>query len=105
MNVYLQDSEILKVIADGKSFRPAGFVEGKSANQCYFKKSGKYLYVAIFNFSNEKQHVAVDFTPLGLNPAQQYVAEELFTKTKQNIKSDLPIAFNEGGGKLFRISL
>lgn len=105
MNVYLQDSEILKVIADGKSFRPAGFVEGKSANQCYFKKSGKYLYVAIFNFSNEKQHVAVDFTPLGLNPAQQYVAEELFTKTKQNIKSDLPIAFNEGGGKLFRITL
>ncbi|UIR54821.1 alpha-galactosidase [Sphingobacterium sp. SRCM116780] len=105
MNTYLQNPEILKVIRDGKSFRPAGFVEGRAANQYYFKKSGKDLYVALFNFSNEKRTIDIDFKQLGLNSSKKYKAEELFAKTKLDIIAGLPITFEEAGGKLFRIAL
>lgn len=104
MNTYLQDSEILEIIRDGKSFRPAGFVEGKSANQYYFKKIGQFLYVALFNFKTTNSNLKIDLKEIGLKN-KNYEAVELFEKIKYNLSADQSIPFQEAGGKLFRIKL
>ncbi|WP_159731657.1 alpha-galactosidase [Sphingobacterium sp. 18053] len=105
MNQYLQDPEILKIIADGKSFRPAGFVEGKAANTYYYKKIGTTLYVAVFNFNTAPAAINIDFKQIGLAPNTTYKAVELFEKTAQEFVAEKSIAFEQAGAKLFKIAL
>jgi len=105
MNQYLQDPEILKIIADGKSFRPAGFVEGKAANAYYYKKIGTNLYVAVFNYNTAPAAINIDFKQIGLTPNKKYKAVELFEKAAQEFSAEKSIAFEQAGAKLFKIAL
>ncbi|GAA4172985.1 alpha-galactosidase [Sphingobacterium ginsenosidimutans] len=105
MNQYLQDPEILKIIADGKSFRPAGFVEGKAANTYYYKKIGTDLYVAVFNYNTIPAAINIDFKQIGLTPNKKYKAVDLFDKTNQELSAEKSIAFEQAGAKLFKIAL
>ncbi|WP_333864254.1 alpha-galactosidase [Sphingobacterium sp.] len=105
INQYLQDPEILKIIADGKSFRPAGFVEGKAANRYFYKKVGNDLYVAVFNYADEPTSVTIDFKQLGLETNRTYKAVELFDKSIQELAAQKSIGFEQEGAKLFKIAL
>ncbi|WP_343539035.1 alpha-galactosidase [Sphingobacterium thalpophilum] len=105
MNAYLQDPEILKIVADGKSFRPAGFVQGKAANMYYYKKVGTDLYLAVFNFNTGPAAVHIDFRQIGLEPGEKYQAVELFDKGKVELIAEKSIAFEQAGAKLFKIAL
>ncbi|CAM3740748.1 alpha-galactosidase [Sphingobacterium prati] len=105
MNQYLQDPEILKIIADGKSFRPAGFAEGKAANTYYYKKMGTELYVAVFNYNTAPAAIKIDFIQIGLVVGKKYQAVELFEKAEAELSAEKSIAFEQAGAKLFKIAL
>ena len=105
INQYLQDPEILKIIADGKSFRPAGFVKGKAANHYFYKKIGNDLYLAVFNYRHEPAAVKIDFKQVGLQPNGTYKAVELFDKDLRELVAEKSIGFEQEGAKLFKIAL
>lgn len=105
LKAWLQNKDILAIGKDGKSFRPIGFVEGKSANNLYVKKTDKYLYVAAMNFSSDALQVELNLNEFGLQSNKKYEVTELLENVKAETTSAFSVEFDGIDGKLFRITL
>ncbi|MNK01730.1 hypothetical protein D3C87_195360 [compost metagenome] len=72
-----QNQNLLKIIKDGKAFRPVEGDRGKSASAQYVKEEENIRYVALFNYENKKVTTEIDFSRLGFAKSNINSVEDL----------------------------
>ncbi|WP_183561021.1 alpha-galactosidase [Mucilaginibacter sp. SP1R1] len=73
---WYQNPEILKVIQNGKAFKPVEGNTGENASEMFTQKIGKSIYIAVFNYGNDKKQVKLNRVGLPA-PASAYKIREL----------------------------
>lgn len=102
----LQDKELLKVIKDGRSFKP---VEANTGNKGIelFAKSGYdktyYAYLAVFNFSNAPRTYTLSLSRLEAELGPVVNAAELFTKTNEKWQDTIQITIPPSDARIYLI--
>ncbi len=89
-----QNTELLKLVAKGTSFRPLNGDSGKSASEIFWKSVDGFLYLALFNYSDSEKSVRVDLTKAGLAAESEYSGSDIFSgnqyKVGMNQESRIP---------------
>ncbi|GGH06542.1 alpha-galactosidase [Pedobacter zeae] len=87
----LNQTEILKILEDGKAFVPVEGNKGKSASQLFVKDLGSVKYLAAFNYGEEAKYLTVDFSRIGLKANKQYHAQNLINQKTAAFKNNQTI--------------
>lgn len=97
---YLTNPEV-NAIAQGDSFRPVEGNGEKSEFQFVHTDKEGNLYYAIFNYGEENITMNITLERIGLKPAQQYQAKELWSG--ETISLNSPLSIPSKDVKLFKI--
>ncbi|GAA4307185.1 alpha-galactosidase [Mucilaginibacter gynuensis] len=79
---FYQNPELLKVVANGKSFKPVDGNTDKGASEVFTRKIGNSYYVAVFNYGNEPKSFKLDAARIGLPVLKTYTATEVIQNNK-----------------------
>jgi len=101
----LNNTEILKVLQNGKAFVPVEGNRGKSASQLFVKQAGNIKYLAIFNYSDATKAFHIDFTGIGLKATDAYIAENLITRKVESLHHNQTINLDGKDAFIFKITL
>jgi alpha-galactosidase len=101
----LNNTEILKVLQDGKAFVPVEGSKGKSASQLFVKELNGVKYLAIFNYGDEAKTFTIDFSRIGLNANEVYNCENLITQKTESFKNMQAISLAAKDATIFKITL
>lgn len=94
--------EFLKIVKNGKAFRPVdGNTEDKT-NNLFIRKIGSYYYLAVFNFSKKDFDLGLDFKRLDI-PLGKYQATEVFDQKKIDFNKDTKIHLDGENASLYKI--
>lgn len=85
---WLQNKELLKIVAHGVAFRPLEGNTGKHTTEVFQQKIGNDWYVAVLNYGNEEKKYALPFERLDIQKGN-YEMEDLFTSQKNEIKDNI----------------
>ncbi|RZK65537.1 MAG: alpha-galactosidase [Pedobacter sp.] len=72
-----QNQDLLKIITDGKAFKPVDGDKGKSASGQFIKDQGNIKYLALFNYEDKNTAATIDFSRLGINEQAISMIEDL----------------------------
>ncbi len=72
-----QNKELLKVIKNGKAFRPVEGNTGDKTTEMFTQWIGNDFYLAVFNYSNDTKEYNINRQRLGLSLNQKYHVENL----------------------------
>ncbi|PTS98182.1 alpha-galactosidase [Pedobacter sp. HMWF019] len=56
---FLTNPDVNAIARSGQSFQPVYPAQGGKAANAFFRKDGQYLYLALFNYSNEEVHLRI----------------------------------------------
>ncbi|WP_205511049.1 alpha-galactosidase [Longitalea arenae] len=84
----LQNKELLKVIKDGRSFRPIEANTGNKGVELFIKADYDKVYLAAFNYSNTPRTYTLSPARLGVLSRAQVTAAELLSGTVENWQQD-----------------
>ncbi len=84
---WLQNKELLKIVAHGVAFRPVEGNTGKHTTEVFQQKIGNDWYIAVFNYGNEAKTYALPLERLDIQKGN-YQIEDLFTSQKSKIKEN-----------------
>jgi alpha-galactosidase len=101
----LNNTEIIKVLEDGKTFVPVEGNKGKSASQLFVKQVGDVKYLAIFNYSDVVKPFTIDFSRIGLKVGEVYSCENLIAKKAESFKDMQSISLAAKDAVIFKIIL
>ncbi|WP_293305035.1 alpha-galactosidase [Pedobacter sp. UBA5917] len=101
----LNNTEILKVLQDGKAFVPVEGNRGKSASQLFVKEVGNVKYLAVFNYGDETKPFSINFSRIGLKTNEVYKAENLIAKTAEDFKNNQTINLAAKDALILKITL
>ncbi|MDQ0638948.1 alpha-galactosidase [Pedobacter sp. W3I1] len=101
----LNNTEILKVIKDGKAFVPIEGNRAKLASQLFVKQVGNVKYLAVFNYSEEIKSFAIDFSRIGLNKDEVYSFQNLLTHEMENFKNNQVLNLAGKDATIIKITL
>jgi alpha-galactosidase len=74
---WYQNSELLKVVQNGKAFMPVESNTDKNASSMFTRKIGNYLYLAIFNYNKDPKTIKIEAQRIGLSEGKVYQGVEL----------------------------
>lgn len=74
---WYQDPEILKVIQNGKTFKPVDGNTGENASEIFTQKIGNSIYIALFNYGKDAKTFSFNGKRLGLSGTASYELHEL----------------------------
>ena len=101
---FLQNSNLLSIVNDGKSFTPVDGNTGTSASNMFIKTRGKIIYLAVLNYGNQPKDIVILFDKLGLKNAQ-YNAVELFSSKDIVLNRNQNITLPSSDAMLFKIAI
>ncbi|NII83060.1 alpha-galactosidase [Pedobacter sp. SG908] len=101
----LNNTEILKILEDGKAFVPVEGNRGKSASQLFVKELNGVKYLAVFNYSEGANDFNIDFSRIGLKLDQVYGTENLISRKKESLKNNQIIKLAAKDATIFKITL
>ncbi len=101
----LNNTEISKVLQDGKAFVPVDGNQGKSASQLFVKQVGNIKYLAVFNYSDAPKALNIDFARIGLKANNTYKTENLITKKVAYLHHNQTINLAEKDAFIVKITL
>lgn len=99
----VQHTEILKIVKDGKAFRPVEGNTGSFANNLFVKETDASIYLAVFNFEEKPNHIKVDMERLGLDGKKNYRIVELLEERPIESKGDFEIPFKGPDAYIYKI--
>lgn len=100
---WYQNSEILTVIKNGKTFKPVEGNTGENASEMFTQKIGNCIYIALFNYGNKPKTFAFDNKRLGLNPTASYEVHELLQGNTINPKTSFKLGGSDAALYKFEI--
>ncbi|PWG80544.1 alpha-amylase family protein [Pararcticibacter amylolyticus] len=80
-----QKGELLKLVADGKAFRPLQGGSGKSAGAMFWKKIDGFCYLAVFNYGDLEKVFNPDLAKAGILPQRVFVTTDVFSGKQYHI--------------------
>ncbi|MGQ7856129.1 alpha-galactosidase [Pedobacter sp. WC2501] len=101
----LNNTEILKVLEDGKAFVPVEGNRGKSASQLFVKELNGVKYLTVFNYTDEAKDFNIDFSRIGLKLDQVYDTENLISRKKESFKNNQTLKLMAKDAAIFKITL
>lgn len=101
----LNNTDILKVLEDGKAFVPVEGNRGKSASPLFIKSVGNVKYLAIFNYRDEQKAVNINFSRIGLDTNAVYSAKNLINQKAAEFKNNEILNLAPKDAAIFKISL
>jgi len=78
-----QNPDLLKIIKNGKAFRPLEGNTDMGATEMFTGKIGSDFYLAVFNYSDKPKAFSINLKRLGLQSQQKYTMRELLHDDKQ----------------------
>ncbi len=100
----LNNTEILKILQDGKAFVPVEGNKGKSASPLFVKQVGNVTYLAIFNYSDAEQKINLDFSRLGLKTSEKYNSTDLIAQKTASIQHNHILKLAAKDALIFKIT-
>ncbi len=100
---WLQNQELLKIVANGVAFRPVEGNTGKLTTEVFEQKIGNDWYVAVLNYGSAAKNFALPLERLGVKNGN-YKLQNLFTAETVEIKNnsiDLNLGAKDAG--LFKV--
>ncbi len=100
----LQNKDLLKIIKDGRSFKP---VEANTGNKGIelFVKTGfdrtSFAYLAAFNYSNTPRTYTLSLSRLSAQLGSLVTADELLTKTNEKWQDTIQITIPPSDARIF----
>lgn len=101
MEPILQNKEILKVIKNGKSFRPLPIMKDNKTSNVYFKQDGDNSYLISFNFKEEPSSFQID--PKNLELKRFSKMTDMLNNQESNVETTINIEFEGIGAKIFKL--
>lgn len=74
-----QNPELLKIMKNGKAFRPLEGNTDLGATEMFTGKIGNDFYLAVFNYTDKPKAFSIDLKRVGLQPERKYTINEVFT--------------------------
>jgi alpha-galactosidase len=101
---WLENKELLKIVANGKAFRPVEGNTGKKTSEAFVQKIGDTWYLAVFNYDKAQKEYNLPLERLGIDPGP-YGLFDILNKKSLNIKENA-IVLSIGGkdAHLFKIT-
>jgi alpha-galactosidase len=100
----LQNKDLLKVIKDGRSFRPVEANTGNKGVELFVKTDyPPQAYLAVFNYSNTPRTYTFSLSRLADNLGPAVTAVELLTKTTENWQDSIQIAIPPSDAGIYLI--
>jgi len=99
----LNNTEILKVLQDGKAFVPVEGNRGKSAAQLFVKEVKGVKYLAAFNYSDETKPLTINFSRIGLKAVEIFSCVNLMTQKSESLKNNQSISLAAKDAVIFKI--
>ncbi|EHQ29099.1 alpha-galactosidase [Mucilaginibacter paludis] len=102
---YLQNKEVLKLIAHGTAFQP---VEANTNDQCgnyYVRRFGDVVYLAVFNFSSNAQHLRLDAERIGLKKNAVYSVQDIYQGTSKQSHAEFDIDLPQHDAVIYKIEI
>lgn len=87
---WLQNQELLKIVANGVAFRPVEGNTGKLTTEVFEQKIGNDWYVAILNYGSTPKNYALPLERLGVKKGN-YKLQNLFTAKNTEVKNNIII--------------
>jgi len=100
----LNNTEILKILQDGKAFLPVEGNKGKSASPLFIKQVGNVTYLAIFNYSDAEQKIKLDFSRLALRNDEKYNFTDLIAQKTASIQDNQLLKLAAKDALIFKIT-
>ncbi|MHA4895977.1 alpha-amylase family protein [Pedobacter sp. PWIIR3] len=100
----LQNMDLLEIARDGKAFIPLDGNTGTRSGSIFLKRAGKYLYLALFNFSKDGMDYEIPLGRLGLTD-KQYTATSLFTGSKVVIDQSFHYRIDGNNADILKLQL
>ncbi|MNX17838.1 hypothetical protein D3C86_477260 [compost metagenome] len=100
----LNNTEILKILKNGKAFVPVEGGMGKSASPLFVKQVGNVTYLAIFNYSDAEQKINLDFSRLALRTGEKYNFTDLIAQKTASIQDNQLLKLAAKDALIFKIT-
>lgn len=100
----LQNKELLKVVTNGKSFRPVEANTGNKGVELFVKTVGEVTYLAAFNYNNTPRTYKLPVDRLGLRSGKKLNAVELFANAKSMLTSNIQLTIPSSDAMLYIIT-
>jgi len=99
---WLQNKELLQIVAHGVAFRPVEGNTGKFTTEVFEQKIENEWYIAVLNYGNRPKNYALPLERLGIKNGN-YKAQDLFTTENIKVKNSLNISLGSKDARLFKI--
>ncbi len=100
---WYQNKELLKVIENGKTFKPVEGNTGENASEVFIQKIGNSIYIAAFNYGNDTKTFNMDAKRLGFNATASYKVFELLHGNTMD--KTLSFKLNGGDAALYKLDI
>ncbi|MCD8739990.1 alpha-galactosidase [Mucilaginibacter roseus] len=98
---YLQNPELLKIVRNGKAFKPVDGNVGEGASSIFVNKIGKCHYVAVFNYTNKEATFKLIAKRLNI-PAKCSVTEILGKQNLGSFRDEMEVSLLPADAIIYR---
>jgi len=100
---YYQDPELIKLVQNGKAFRP---VEGNVvSSEIFTQKIGDSFYMAVVNYSKDAKVFSITPERLGLDASKIITSKEILQDNAIDSKGNLQFKLNGADAALYKFTL
>lgn len=98
----LSNPEFLKIVKNGKAFRPVDGNTGDKTSNLFIRKTGTSYYLAVFNYSKKDLDIDINLNRLNITEGK-YQAIEIFDQKKMDFKNGTKLNVGSESASLFKI--
>ncbi|WP_158797590.1 alpha-galactosidase [Pedobacter sp. L105] len=101
---FYQDKELLRLVQNGKAFRPVEGDSGNGTSEMFTKQIGPDFYLAVFNYGTKAKNYPINLKRIGLSPAGHYQISELLQHGAVPITGSMHIRVNGADAVLYKFT-
>jgi alpha-galactosidase len=102
---YYQDAELIKLIKNGKAFRPVEGNTGTGASEVFTQKIGDNFYMAVVNYGKDSKAFDISAQRLGIDLSKVIGTKELLQDNEIDTKGSLQFKLNGADAVLYKFTL
>ncbi|MET3980455.1 alpha-galactosidase [Mucilaginibacter sp. UYP25] len=102
---YYQNTELLKLVKNGKSFRPVEGNTGIGSSEIFTQQVGDSFYLAVFNYSKEAKAFDVSAERLGIDLSKITTVKEILQNNAIATTGSLQFQLNGADAVLYKLKL
>ncbi|MCQ6957115.1 alpha-galactosidase [Mucilaginibacter aquariorum] len=102
---YYQDAELLKLVKNGKAFRPVEGNTGTGASEIFTQKIGDSFYMAVVNYGKDSKAFDISAQRLGIDLSKVIATKELLQDNAIDTKGGLQFKLDGADAVLYKFTL